>query len=190
MKLLEKGAWLALVLTSFLGNGVTAMATEVWGKTGGGLQMSLSASSAHDITVSLRNTSEQDKMLSIGMMLAPSVTKVVKGKTKNLATDQYQFPDAITLVVQDAAGKATELVIKGPPGVAGTIEPMEVPLPRGAVYSFRTPLSEYVDPKTFGPLPKGAVQITAKYVSKDSHSRTNRCYWTGSLKSNTVSIKF
>ena len=165
------------------------MADEVWGKTDGGLQMSLSASSANDMTLSLRNTSKQDKMLSIGKMLAPSVATVVKGKTQDLATDHYQFPDAITLVVQDVAGKATELVIKGPPGVAGTVEPMEVPLPPGAVYLFQTPLSKYVDPKTFGPLPKGAVQITAKYVSKDSHSRTNRCYWTGSLKSNAVSIK-
>jgi hypothetical protein len=189
MTLLEKGAWLAILLASFLGHGVTAMAAEVWGKTDGGLQMSLSASSANDMTVSLRNTSKQDKMLSIGMMLAPSVATVVKGKTKDLATVQYQYPNAITLVVQDAAGKATELVIKGPGGVAGTLEPMEVPLPPGAVYSFQTPLIEYVDPKTFGPLPKGAVQITAKYGSKDSHRLMNRCYWTGSLKSNTVSIK-
>lgn len=189
MPLLEKGAWLSLLLVSLLGNGVTAMAAEVSGKTDSGLQMSLSASSANDLTLSLRNTSKQDKMLSIGMMLAPSVATVVKGKTKDLATDHYQFPDAITLIVQDAAGKATELVIKGPPGVAGTLEPMEVPLPPGAVYSLQTPLSEYVDAKTFGPLPKGLVQITAKYISKDSPSRTNRRYWTGSLKSNTVSVK-
>jgi hypothetical protein len=188
MKPLEKAAWLALLLASFLGNGVTAMAAEVWGKTDGGLQMSLSGSSTKDMTLSLRNTSKEDKMLSIGMMLAPSVPTVVKGTTKDLPTAQYQFPDAITLVVQNAAGKATELVIKGPPGVAGTVEPMEVPLPAGAVYSFRTPLTEYVDPKTFAPLPKGVVQITAKYVSKDSHSRTNRC-WAGSLESNTVSIQ-
>jgi hypothetical protein len=189
MKPLENGVWLALLLASFFGNGATAMAGEVWGKTDGGLQMSLSASSANDMTLSLRNASKQDKMLSIGMMLAPSVATVVKGKTKDLATEHYQFPDAITLVVKDGAGKATELVIKGPPGVGGTVEPMEVPLPPGAVYSFQTPLSEYVDRKTFGPLPKGAVEITAKYESKDSHNRTNRCYWTGSLKSNTVSIK-
>jgi hypothetical protein len=165
------------------------MAAEVWGKTDGGLQLSLSASSTKDVTLSLRNTSKQDKMLSIGMMVAPSVPTVVKGKTIDLAKDQYQFPDAITLVVQDATGKSTELVIKGPPGVGGTVEPMEVPLPPGAVYSFQTSLSKYVDPKTFAPLPKGAAQITAKYVLKDSHSRLNRCYWTGSLKSNTVSIK-
>lgn len=189
MMLLEKGAWLALLLASFGGNGLTAMAAEVWGKTDGGLQMTLSASSENDMTLSLRNMSKQDKMLSIGMMLAPLVPTVVKRKTKELAKEHYQFPDAITLVVQDAAGKATELVLKGPPGVGGTVEPMEVPLPPGAVYSFQTPLSEYVDPKTFGPLPKGAVQITAKYVSKDSPSRTNRCYWSGSLRSNTVSIK-
>ena len=189
MKLMGWSCSLASLIVSFLIFGVAAMAAEVWGKTDGGLQMSLSASSANDVTLSLRNTSKQDKMLSIGMMLAPSVATVVKGKAKDLAKDQYQFPDAINLVVQDAAGRSTELVIKGPPGVAGTVEPMEVPLPPGAVYSFQTPLSEYVDPKTFGPLPKGAVQITAKYVSKDSHSRANRCYWTGSLKSNTVSIK-
>lgn len=189
MKLLEKSAWLVLLLAYFLGNGVMAVAAEVWGETDGGLQMSLSASSANDMTLSLRNTSEQDIMLAIGMMLAPSVSTVVKGKAKGLATDRYQFPDAITLVVQNTAGQAIELVTKGPPGVAGTLEPMEVPLPPGAVYSFQTRLSEYVDRQTFGPLPKGAVQITAKFVAKDSHSRTNRRYWTGSLKSNTISIK-
>ena len=187
MKLLEKGVWLVLLLAFFLDNGVVAMAAEVWGNADGGLQMSLSASSANDMTLSLRNTSKQDKMLSIGMMLAPLVVTVVNGKNKDLATDQYQFPHAITLVVQDAAGKSTELVIKGPAGGAGTLDRMEVPLPPGAVYSFKTPLSEYVDPKTFGPLPKGDVQITAKYVSKDSHRGANRCYWTGSP--NTVSIK-
>lgn len=165
------------------------MAAQDWGEANAGLQMSLTASSASDLSVTLRNTSKQDKMLSIGIMLAPTTAVVQKGKDVDLPKDQYQFPDAISLVIEDGAGKSREFVLKGPPGVAGTIEPMELPLPSGALYTFLTPLSEYVDGKTFAPPLKGSVQITAKYAKRKSHSRVNRNYWSGTLKSNTIKIK-
>ncbi len=90
MKARRNGTWLGLLIASILGNSLTAVASDVWGKTVNGLQMSLAATSADDITLSLRNTSGQDKMLSIGIMLAPSVNTVVKGKATDVATPHYQ----------------------------------------------------------------------------------------------------
>lgn len=165
------------------------MAAEIWGKTNGGMQMSLSASTANDITVSLRNCSKQDKMIRLGIMLGPVANRKEKGKYIEEPVTQYQFPTDINLLIKDAGGKATLFQIKGPPGVAGTMEPMEVPLPPGAVYTLHALLTECIDPKNFDQVPKGVVQITAKYVGKSSHSRVNRNYWTGSLESNTISIK-
>ncbi len=190
MKSRERRTWLVLLLlVSAFGTGVKAMADEVWGKTEGGMQMRLSASSANDVMLSMRNTSKQDKMLSIGMMLSPTLTTTVKGHTTDKPTPRYQFPTAFRLVIQDASGKATEFAIKALPGVAGSVELMEVPLPPGATYTFPTPLSECIDTKDFKPLPKGPVQIAAKYTSKDRDGRPHRNYWTGRLESNTISLK-
>ncbi|MBI2810734.1 MAG: hypothetical protein HYX67_07905 [Candidatus Melainabacteria bacterium] len=190
MKSREWRAWLALLLLApAFGNGVKAMAAEVWGKAESGMQMSLSGSSGKDLMLSMRNTSTRDQMLSIGMMLAPIMTTTVKGKTTDAPKTQYQYPTTIRLVIQDASGKATEFHIKGPPGVAGFVEPMDIPLPPGATYTFPTLLSECIDAKDFKPVPKGPVQITAKYASKNSDNRANRNYWTGRLESNTISLK-
>ena len=189
MKPKVKANLLSLLLTTFLSSGVTAMAAPDWGKENTGLQMSLGGSSRSDMIVTVRNTSKQDKMLIIGKMLAPTIISVQKGKDVELPQSQYQFPDLVSLLIEDTAGKTREFVLKGPPGVAGTLEPLEVPLPAGAQYTLMAPLSEYIDGKTFAPPPKGSVHVTAKYTSKSSANRVNRKYWSGSLISNTISIK-
>ncbi|CAN5690208.1 hypothetical protein BH10CYA1_BH10CYA1_04110 [soil metagenome] len=193
MKSMRCTCLLALLIVLFLTRGVAAMGAEVWGTAHNGLQMSLSAPGRNDLKgdfkVSLRNASDHDIMLNVGLMLAPAIGSV--------PSTHYQYPDAITLIVVDPAGKSTEARLIGPPGVAGSLEPLEVPLPPGAMYSLQTTTSKYFLPQTMS---KGramagqsyvSVQLTAKLTSKvtATGANINRHYWTGTVKSNTVSIK-
>lgn len=180
---------LTFVVALVLISGVASMAAESWGTAHNGLQISLSASGANVLNVSLRNNSEQDTMLNLGFMLAPGVVTTRAGKDNFVPNKQYQYPEAITLVLVDTSGKSTELELVGPPGVAGTLEPFEVPLPSGATYSIQTPLSKYWDPKTFRRVEKGTVQLSAKFTSKVTGSDKNKRYWTGTILSNTVTVK-
>ncbi|MCA9803252.1 MAG: hypothetical protein KC777_14880 [Cyanobacteria bacterium HKST-UBA02] len=153
-----------------------------------GLQMSLSGSGPNDLTVTLQNTSSRDMMLNLGTMLAPGVAKTVAGKDTFVPNKRYQYPEAITLTVVDSAKKSQELVLKGPAGVGGSLEALEVPLPAGAQFSMKTPLSNYWNLKTFKSPDKGTVKLTAKFKCKITGEEKNRLYWTGIIKSNTISI--
>jgi hypothetical protein len=84
--------------------------------------------------IELRNSGSQDLILNLGIMLA-------NGK--------QQFADAIHLSIREGGpGTQTlDLDLKGPPYVAGRIDPFIVPLPKGGSMTLPINLSDYWIPK-------------------------------------------
>jgi len=123
-----------------------------------GLQMNLvqtHSKPAHPtFQVELRNTGDHDFMLNLGMMLA-------NGKK--------QYPDAIRLSLTDTSGSVLLLELIGPGFIAGRVDPLIVPLPRGATFSLPVDMSDYSSPKAnvwklnFTP---GQYILSANYTGK------------------------
>ena len=118
--------------------GQASAADEQWGEQTKGLQMSVSVikpAKAGDVKfqVAIRNVSEQDVILNLGIMLA-------NGK--------FHLPDKIRLSQTDATGKTRELHFsdKRFPGVAGRVDDYLVPLRAGSVYSLTLRLEDFWSP--------------------------------------------
>jgi len=135
--------------------------------------------------VELHNTGEQPLILNLGMMLA-------NGK--------QQYADAVTLVLTDNHGKTTPLKLLGPAYVAGRIDPLVVPLPKGATFTLPVNLTDYISPKnnlwqvTLAP---GDYTISAAYAgvgvpqqgaNLDMQGISLMPYWTGAVRSNAVTF--
>ncbi len=78
--------------------------------------------------VELSNIADHDLVLNLGMMLA---------------NGSQQYADAIHLVLRDNQNSIEVLDLKGPPVVAGRIDPFVVPLPRGTRIILPINLADY-----------------------------------------------
>jgi hypothetical protein len=106
-----------------------------WGKSVYGLQMSIYHDQAEDrqsefsrFRVEFRNTGHNDLLLNLGIM------------SRN---GGQQYPDAVSLIIEDAEGKPQRLELKKSfqPSDAGTT--LFLPLPVGATFSFPVDLHDY-----------------------------------------------
>ncbi len=113
-----------------------ADATPAYGAVSNGLQIGIAldkpsyrTGEAVSVTVTLRNAGTDDLVLDLGMMLA-------NGKT--------QVPDAVGLVLADAAGAERRLALMAPGGgIAGRVDDYIVPLRAGSTYTLQSHLDEY-----------------------------------------------
>ncbi len=165
--------------------GQASAADEQWGEPTKGLQMSVSVikpAKAGDVKfqVAIRNVSEQDVILNLGIMLA-------NGK--------FHLPDKIRLNQTDAAGKTRELHFsdKRFPGVAGRVDDYLVPLRAGSVYSLTLRLEDFWSPedKDFAvKLKPGKNQIVAHFEGIADDTKTEIIpVWKGKLKSNVLNVE-
>ena len=165
--------------------GQASAADEQWGEPTKGLQMSVSVikpAKAGDVKfqVAIRNVSEQDVILNLGIMLA-------NGK--------FHLPDRIRLNQTDAAGKTRELHFsdKRFPGVAGRVDDYLVPLRAGSVYSLTFRLEDFWSPddKDFAVKFKpGKNQIVAHFEGIADDTETEIIpVWKGKLKSNVLNLE-
>lgn len=167
--------------------GQAPAADEQWGEPTKGLQMSVSIlkpAKAGDVKfeVAIRNVSEQDLILNLGIMLA-------NGK--------FHLPDKIRLHLTDPTGKTRELHFsdKRFPGVAGRVDDYLVPLRAGSVYSFTLRLEDFWSPddpddKDFDvKLSPGKNQIAAQIDGIADDTETELIpVWKGKLKSNVLNV--
>jgi hypothetical protein len=151
-----------------------------------GLQMSLLSILADDspkqgawFKVELRNVGDNDLILNLGTMLA---------------NGRRQYPDSITLLLTYPSGKEQPLVLLGPVGVAGRIDPLVVPLPRGDSFVIPVDLSQFA-PFGQGPpeLAPGSYALQAEFQGKagidqnlDMQGMALMHYWTGTIVSNRL----
>ncbi len=101
--------------------------------------------------VELSNIGNHDLVLNLGMMLG---------------NGRRQYADAIHLVLRDTQNSIEVLDLKGPPVVAGRVDPFVVPLPKGAriilpinLVDFWAPKQKRIDIQ----LKPGRYYLTAEY---------------------------
>jgi hypothetical protein len=80
----------------------------------------------------MRNPGNQDLVLNLGI---------------ELANGAKQYPDAVSYTLTTPDGRALHLESMEPGFIAGRVDPMIVPLPAGAMFSFLVDLNEYAAPK-------------------------------------------
>ena len=101
-----------------------------------------------------KNAGEADLILNLGLMLA-------NGKK--------QYPSALILVLTDSAGNERKLQLMGPPGIAGRMDDLVVPLPAKAAFILETSLGDYccAESKEWRIAPAaGEYTIVARYEGK------------------------
>jgi|SRR5271157_1288647 len=134
-----------------------------WGKSVDGLQMSMYHDQAEDrqsefskFRVEFRNAGHTDLLLNLGIM------------SRN---GGQQYPDAVSLILEDAQGKPERLELKKSfqPSDAGTT--LFLPLPVGATFSFPVDLHDYraVTSKEFDSrLKPGTYWVAAQFTGADN----------------------
>jgi hypothetical protein len=143
-----------------------------------GIALCLASIPATDrVSVEIRNDGSSDVIVRIGIMLANGAR---------------QYPNAITLLVQDSAGVELEGTSIDPPGVAGRVDPLALPLPAGAAARVPLRLSRYVFHAAHRP---GEVDlggerraVRAKLTGHRPEGSELSSYWTGTAVSNTVMV--
>ena len=104
--------------------------------------------------VEIRNLGDQDLVLNLGM---------------ELANGAKQYPDAVSYTLTTPDGRILHLESMEPGIVAGRVDPLIVPLPAGAMFSFLVDLNEYDAPRekvwhlTF---PRGRYTLQAEYTGR------------------------
>lgn len=104
--------------------------------------------------VETRNLGNQDLVLNMGM---------------ELASGAKQYPDAVSYTLTTPDGRILHLESMEPGIIAGRVDPLIVPLPAGAMFSFLVDLNEYAAPKekvwdlTF---PRGRYTLQAEYTGR------------------------
>jgi hypothetical protein len=104
--------------------------------------------------VEIHNPDNQDLTLNLGI---------------ELANGTRQYPNAMSFKLTTPDGRILHLEPVGPHIIAGRVDPMIVPLPAGATFSFLVDLNEYFAPKekalhlTF---PSGSYTLQAEYSGK------------------------
>lgn len=133
--------------------------------------------------VVLENVGENDLVLNLGLMLA-------NGKTQKM--------HAIRFLISGPGKRVREMRLRSYP-IGGRVDPMVVPLPKGASYTIRCTLDQYVlaEPETGLPtndasrLEPGTYKITAVYqgklvkefINSDMEGFGLMPYWTGTIRS-------
>ena len=167
-----------------------AEGTTAWGEPHNGLRIGIytipsnkAGQGQPDFGVVLENVGENDLVLNLGLMLA-------NGKT--------QKTHAIHFLISRAGEPIREMRLRSY-GIAGRVDPMVVPLPKGASYTMRCTLDQYVvaEPETGLPahqasrLQPGTYKITAVYegehvkefINLDMEGFGLMPYWTGTIRS-------
>jgi hypothetical protein len=131
----------------------------------------------------LHNVGERDLILNLGF---------------TLSNGSKQYPNAFVLTIVDPQGKATQFDLMLPPGVAGRMDPLILPLPAGSAFSLPVDLGKYwaAQSKEFEyKFERGAYSIEARLTGKAvSKQETNldvkgialMPYWTGTVTSNQL----
>lgn len=163
---------------------------ETSGETLGGLRITIypdqadsAPSTATKFRVELRNTAQKDLVLDLGIMLA-------NGNT--------QYPNAVILFLTDAQEKSRRLDLREPAFIAGRVDPLVLPIPRGATFSLPVDLDKYwaAQSKEFDyKLSPGIYSLEAQFVGRSiSQQEANldvkgialMPYWTGIAVSNRL----
>lgn len=160
--------------------------SPLWGPSVEGLRIGISAPSATiqwpaRFTVSLQNTSDADFVVNLGSMLA-------NGKV--------MWPEAVRLVLTDAANNTRELHFfdRRYPGIGGRLDDFTVALRAGAIYALPVSLDNYWSPVEIKLVP-GSYRIfarfdggSASYVNLDTKGIALMNFWKGTATSD--SLKF
>jgi hypothetical protein len=167
-----------------------AQSDPAWGEPHNGLRIGVytiqsdkAGQGQSDFGVVLENVGENDLVLNLGLMLA-------NGKTQKV--------HAIHFLISGAGEPIREMRLRSY-GIAGRVDPMVVPLPKGASYTIRCILDQYVvaEPETgflahdASRLQPGTYKITAVYEGKlvkefintDMEGFGLMPYWTGTIRS-------
>ncbi len=156
------------------------------GSQNSSLQLTLSQETPGSrFRVELHNTGNKDIVLNLGMMLA-------NGKK--------QYADRIHLRLTEPDGKVLHLDMTNPVFIAGRIDPMVVPLPKGATLVLPIDLKDYWAPqeKVWSlSLTPGQYALRAEYTGAAVPQRAANLdmqgialmpYWTGTVESNALSF--
>jgi hypothetical protein len=129
----------------------------------------------------MRNPSTEDLMLNLGFQLA---------------NGREQYMTAVEFTLTAADGRVLHLDPPGPCTIAGRVDPLIVPLPAGAAFSFQVDLEEYdVPEEKIGKLHlvPGSYTVQANYTGKSAtHRNLDRGgivatrYWIGTVTAPSV----
>jgi hypothetical protein len=104
--------------------------------------------------VEMRNLGNQDLVLNLGI---------------ELANGAKQYPDAVKCTLTTPDGRVLHLESMEPGIIAGRVDPLIVPLPAGALFSFLVDLNEYAAPKEKIwqlAFPRGRYTLQAEYTGR------------------------
>jgi hypothetical protein len=128
--------------------------------------------------VELRNTGTRDRVLNLGI---------------ELANGAKQYPNAVDYTLSTPDGQVLHLEPIEPAFIAGRVDPLIVPLPAGATFSFLIDLEKYAAPKEKiwkVHLAPGRYTLQAEYTGRAvSESQANldvkgialMHYWVGTV---------
>jgi hypothetical protein len=143
-----------------------------------GLTLCLASVSGTDsASVEIRNDGSSDVLIQLGIMIANGA---------------HQYPNAITLVLSDSNRVEIEGTLIDPPGVAGRVDPLVIPLPAGAAFRIPLRLSRYVFHAAgqAGELDFGGQRraIRAKLTGRRPDRSELISFWTGTAVSNAITV--
>ena len=136
-----------------------------------------------EFALELRNVSETDLILNLGVMLA-------NGKR--------QYLTAVTFRLTEMPGKSRKLSLREPMLISGRVDPLIVPLPAGASFSIPINLDQYwaAESQEFDYRPHpGSYSLEAEFTGKGvSQQEANldvkgialMPFWEGIVKSNQL----
>ncbi|HUB67862.1 MAG TPA: hypothetical protein VL981_10295 [Candidatus Methylacidiphilales bacterium] len=129
-----------------------------------------------NILVTFENTSDNDMVLNLGMMLGNKLR-----------------PTALTLQVTKSDGTVQKFPYVFPEGGVGAgVQTFLVPLPAGAAYKIPCPVKWFIsdDFKRVTELPPGSYTMSILFVGKAGTGETGApACWTGTVKSDDIPIK-
>jgi hypothetical protein len=172
---------LAVLIVIFNGQVANAQNTSSQSDLQAVLSVVPNGTSVPVFEVELANTGKHDLILNLGYMVA--------GR---------QFAYAIHLSLKDAQNQIEILDLKGPPYVAGRVDSLVVPLPKGARIILPINLADYSNPeqKIFDiQLKPGRYFLSAEYrgervkqANLDMQGILGMPYWLGRVDSNETSF--
>ena len=163
---------------------------QPWGRLVNGLEMSIHLDQTVDgdtnipnFKVDLHNSGENYFVLNLGIMLA---------------NGNRQYPQAIFLMIIDAAGKTRRFDLIEP-GIAGRLDPLVVPLSVGATFSIPVNLHKYFAARSLEfdyKLKAGTYFIEAQFTGIDASDHNSDMvgvglmpFWKGTVISNRLQFE-
>lgn len=177
--------WILIILLCGGVSGVTA-APPQYGDTVEGLRMNVSLDTSDPnkgdgLQVTIQNTGEKDVLLSLGWIVG-----------------YRAYVEEIFLELTTSDGKHPGVILTGvPPGVAGRVDPLVIPLLAGASYDIRISAAHYYIPESSETLPsfitRRAGSLRMKFQGKAATSYVSSLqgpsmisFWLGTLFSNEI----